>query len=66
VDQFQAAELDHFQAAGSNICSTGTKLTASCDPCATKICAADSYCCQTKWDSQCTGEVSSICNQSCE
>jgi hypothetical protein len=47
------------------ICSTGTKLTSSCDACATQICAADSYCCNTSWDSICVGEVSSVCNQSC-
>jgi Zn-dependent metalloprotease len=46
------------------ICSTGTRLTSSCDPCATKICAADSYCCTTAWDNQCVGEVASICGQS--
>jgi len=47
------------------ICATGTKLTASCDSCAAKICAADSFCCNNKWDSQCVGEVSSVCGQSC-
>ena len=47
------------------ICASGTKLVSSCDPCATKICAADSYCCNTKWDSQCVGEVGSICGQTC-
>jgi hypothetical protein len=47
------------------ICSTGGKLTKSCDPCATKICASDSYCCSTSWDSQCVAEVKSICGESC-
>ena len=47
------------------ICTAGTKLTSTCDPCATKICAADSYCCGTKWDSVCVGEVASICGQTC-
>jgi hypothetical protein len=47
------------------ICSTGSKLTASCDACATKICAKDSYCCSTTWNSICVGEVSSVCGQSC-
>ena len=47
------------------ICSTGGKLTASCDTCAGKICAADSFCCNNKWDAQCVGEVSSVCGQSC-
>ena len=47
------------------LCSTGSKLVSSCDPCATKICAADSYCCSTAWDSICVGEVKSICGKTC-
>jgi hypothetical protein len=47
------------------ICTVGTKLTSGCDPCATKICASDSYCCTNSWDSICVGEVSSICGQTC-
>jgi hypothetical protein len=50
---------------GHAICATGGKLTASCDPCAQQICAADSFCCNNTWDSQCVGEVSSVCHQSC-
>jgi hypothetical protein len=46
-------------------CSTGAKLVSGCDPCVTKICAADSFCCNTQWDSICVGEVSSICGASC-
>jgi hypothetical protein len=46
-------------------CSTGAKLTSGCDACVTKICSQDSYCCSTKWDSICVGEVASICGQSC-
>jgi hypothetical protein len=48
-----------------SICSTGTKLTSSCDTCAADICSLDAYCCVVKWDSQCVGEVSSICGESC-
>jgi hypothetical protein len=47
------------------ICSTGTELDGSCDPCATEVCAADSYCCATAWDSICVGEVTSVCHESC-
>jgi hypothetical protein len=47
------------------ICSMGSRLVSGCDPCATQICASDSYCCATAWDSICVGEVSSICQQSC-
>lgn len=44
-------------------CTTGSKLASSCDPCVTEICAADSYCCKTKWSSQCVAEVASICGE---
>lgn len=47
------------------LCTTGTKLTQSCDPCVSQICAQDSYCCITKWSSQCVSEVTSICGRSC-
>ena len=47
------------------ICSTGGALTGSCDACAGNICAQDSYCCTTAWDSICVGEVGSICGESC-
>jgi hypothetical protein len=47
------------------ICTTGTKLVSTCDPCVTKVCAADSYCCSTKWDAMCKAEVTSICGQTC-
>jgi hypothetical protein len=47
------------------ICSTGSKLTATCDSCATEICAQDGFCCNTTWDSQCVSEVSSICHEAC-
>ena len=46
-------------------CSAGGKLVSGCDPCVTQICAADPYCCNTKWDTQCVNEVSSICSQTC-
>jgi hypothetical protein len=44
---------------------SGTKLNNTCDPCATKICAADPYCCNTNWNSRCVAEVNSVCHQSC-
>ncbi|HEX4419731.1 MAG TPA: S53 family peptidase [Kofleriaceae bacterium] len=47
------------------ICSTGTKLVATCDPCTGEICSADSFCCASSWDSICVGEVGSVCGQSC-
>ena len=48
-----------------SICTSGAKLTTGCDPCATQICATDSYCCDTSWSSQCVNEVASICGESC-
>src|SRR5262249_8473584 len=39
-----------------DMCATGTKLTASCDPCVMQICASDSFCCSSSWNSQCVGE----------
>jgi hypothetical protein len=47
------------------ICTTGAKLVKSCDPCATKICNADSFCCNNTWDSTCVSEVASVCGQTC-
>lgn len=47
------------------VCTAGVKLTASCDPCAQAVCAADSYCCSSQWDAQCVSEVASICGKSC-
>jgi hypothetical protein len=48
-----------------NKCTAGAKLVKTCDPCVTQICNADSYCCNTQWDSICVGEVSSVCGASC-
>jgi hypothetical protein len=47
-----------------DICKTGGKLVKGCDPCVTKICGSDPYCCNTQWDNICVGEVQSICGQS--
>jgi subtilisin-like proprotein convertase family protein len=46
-------------------CTTGAKLTSGCDACVTSICASDSFCCNSSWDSICVGEVGSICGQTC-
>jgi len=46
-------------------CSTGSKLTNSCAACVTEICAKDSYCCGTSWDSTCVAEVGTICGETC-
>jgi len=46
-----------------DICAEGDKLANTCDPCVTRVCAADAYCCSTAWDSICVGEVKSVCGQ---
>ncbi len=48
-----------------DLCVAGAKLTKSCDPCVTQVCAADSYCCSHDWDSDCVGEAQDICGASC-
>jgi len=47
------------------VCATGAPLVSSCEPCATKLCAQDPYCCAVDWDATCVGEVSSICMLVC-
>jgi len=48
------------------LCTQSTMpLTIGCDPCVTKICATDPYCCNTAWDALCVDETSSICGKSC-
>jgi hypothetical protein len=48
-----------------SVCSSGKKLESTCEPCATKICAQDAYCCANTWDSICVGMVSSLCPGAC-
>jgi hypothetical protein len=48
-----------------SICSSGSALRSDCDPCVTQVCAQDSYCCATNWNSICVAEVTTICGQSC-
>ncbi|KAJ3405027.1 Carboxypeptidase A4 [Chytriomyces hyalinus] len=43
------------------VCVTGGKLVSSCSDCAKAVCAKDSYCCNTSWDSTCVREVSQYC-----
>jgi len=50
-------------------CTAGTKLTNNCDSakaaCVAKVCAYDSYCCGTSWDSVCVGLVATKCANNC-
>ena len=47
------------------ICMSSGHLMPACDPCVTKLCQADPYCCMTTWDPNCIGEVKSICGVTC-
>lgn len=50
-----------------NVCEEGDKMAADCNSCATKICDADPYCCETGWDHLCTGAVANLCGvDACE
>jgi hypothetical protein len=49
-----------------SLCSTGSSLSASCDPCVADICAVDPFCCNNSWDSLCVSQVSSVCGRSCQ
>jgi hypothetical protein len=60
-----APDLASGSSCAHDPCATGAKLVSGCDACVTKICAQDSYCCTTKWSTQCVQEVSSICSQTC-
>jgi hypothetical protein len=64
------AGSDAAQDAGASscahpICTVGTQLVATCDPCAAQVCAQDNFCCSSSWDQTCVGEVTSICGQTC-
>jgi len=47
-------------------CSVGAELDASCNFCTAEICDADPFCCTTRWDETCVGEVQSVCGTSCD
>ncbi len=49
------------QSCGHSKCDAGVNLFAGCDTCVAEICTADSYCCNTAWDSICVGRVLSDC-----
>ena len=46
-------------------CATGAELEAKCDPCVTKVCKADAFCCGGEWDEQCASEWSDVCQEAC-
>lgn len=46
-------------------CTVGVALGATCNECVSVICACDSYCCATSWDTICVHEAQEICNLPC-
>ena len=48
-----------------DVCTSGGALKMDCDACTQSLCAVDSYCCDTAWDSTCVGEVDQYCGQTC-
>lgn len=42
-------------------CAAGDKLVSTCSTCATAVCDADAYCCETAWDDICVSEAADLC-----
>jgi hypothetical protein len=49
------------QSCSHSKCVAGSALSAACDTCVGRICAADPFCCDNQWDSICVGRVASDC-----
>jgi len=43
-------------------CEIGDVVDPICDTCVAAVCAYDSYCCDTMWDSLCVQHVRTVCN----
>ena len=48
-----------------DVCTAGDKLGQACDDCTMKVCAADSYCCDTFWGLSCFDSVKQYCGKTC-
>jgi hypothetical protein len=48
-----------------NVCDAGGPLLKSCSSCAEKVCNADSFCCDTNWDSLCVNQADALCGNIC-
>lgn len=46
-------------------CTTGGSLLPSCSPCASDVCQADAFCCDTEWDSLCVTEAENTASCGC-
>ncbi|MDB4943060.1 MAG: hypothetical protein JWP97_2594 [Labilithrix sp.] len=49
-----------------DVCTAGEKLGQACDDCTMKVCAADSYCCDTFWGLSCFDSVQKYCGKTCD
>jgi hypothetical protein len=47
-------------------CTAGSALGSMCSPCVQKICANDSYCCDTFWGPSCMNQVETVCGFKCQ
>jgi hypothetical protein len=57
---------DDTAACEHDVCAIGKALRADCDDCTAKVCAGDSYCCDTTWDGLCLGKASELCGKCTE
>jgi len=48
-----------------NPCVAGDALEPDCDPCVSQVCAADSFCCTTRWDGFCAEQYTQFCPNTC-
>lgn len=48
-----------------DVCTAGEKLGQACDECTMKVCAVDSYCCDTFWGLSCFDQVQKQCGKTC-
>ena len=48
-----------------DVCTAGDKLGQACDDCTMKVCAVDSYCCDTYWGLSCFDTVQKQCGKTC-
>jgi hypothetical protein len=48
-----------------DVCDVGAALDGSCDSCAATVCAQDSFCCSSSWDSTCVQNAEALCGVSC-
>lgn len=48
-----------------SLCSQGTALETTCDPCVTAVCGADPYCCDHAWDQRCIDKAEATCGTVC-